>query len=302
MNLMHFEESDRETPIVFNSIRVKKEEETSSERSNEENMIRSSNSIRNLTTPSVRTVKKTNIMLSDDEADDNEELNEDEVPEEVEIRREDNEDDGFIDNRTLYDTTELVDHDKDPDDDDDDNDSSSSSSDKDDENDEEEKGKWGKKDKKTRKICRHFGYDLIIRAMNQSSDIWETEQITELLLLIIEEMDMKSFQIKKMIEKTRIGKPSLLTALADKGFIFSISEITSILLNCSSNIFEYIRLIDECLEMDLFLLDDLDTINIVSCPSFSSLFSLLSALFPLPSSSLPSSFSLALYLYTRKYE
>jgi hypothetical protein len=283
MNQTPFEQSKQEIPIVFNSVRVKKEKETPSEETNEINMIRSSNIICNLTSSSVRKVKNSKNMISDDDDDEVDDEffspqsmqvnDEDEVPEEVEIRRDDEESgDGFIDNRTLYDTTVLVDHDKDPDDDDDD--SSSSSSDKgqqrqegDDDEErvgEEEKGKWGKKDKKTRKICRHFGYDLIIRAMNQSSESWEVDQITELLLLIIEEMDMNNFQIKKMIEKTRIGKPPLLTALTDKGFIFSISEITSILLNCSSNIFEFIHLIDECLEMDLFVLDDMETIQIVS--------------------------------------
>jgi hypothetical protein len=286
MNQTPFEQSKQEIPIVFNSVRVKKEKETPSEEKNEINMIRSSNNIRNLTSSSVRKVKNSKNMISDDDDEVGDEFfsaqsmqvngegeDEDQVPEEVEIRREDEESgDGFIDNRTYYDTTVLVDHDKDPDDDDDD--SSSSSSDKgqphqegDDDGEgegEEEKGKWGKKDKKTRKICRHFGYDLVIRAMNQSSESWEIDQITELLLLIIEEMDMNNFQIKKMIEKTRIGKPLLLTALTDKGFIFSISEITSILLNCSSNIFEFIHLIDECLEMDLFVLDDMETIQIVS--------------------------------------
>jgi hypothetical protein len=51
----------------------------------------------------------------------------------------------------------------------------------------------GKKDKKTRKICRRFGYDLIIRAMNQSSESWEMDQITELLLLIIYQLKILHF-------------------------------------------------------------------------------------------------------------
>jgi hypothetical protein len=122
-------------------------------------------------------------------------------------------------------------------------------------------GKWRKKEKKTRKTCRHFSYDLIDRAVRYA---WEPEQLSELLFLVIKELDLDLPQIQKMIEKTRIGSPVLLSRLADLNYQFSVSEMASILLNSSDSIQDYIRFVDEALGMELIqaeIIDDLFTVR-----------------------------------------
>jgi hypothetical protein len=123
------------------------------------------------------------------------------------------------------------------------------------------RGKWRSKEKKTRKTCRHFSYDLIDRAVRYA---WEPEQLSELLFLVIKELDLDLPQIQKMIEKTRIGSPVLLSRLADLNYQFSVSEMASILLNSSDSIQDYIRFVDEALGMELIqaeIIDDLFTVR-----------------------------------------
>jgi hypothetical protein len=125
-------------------------------------------------------------------------------------------------------------------------------------------GDWGKKKKRIRKYCRHFSYDLLYRAVRYG---WEPEQLSDLLLLVVKELGLDIAQIKKIIEKTRIGTPPLLSRLSDRGYRFSVSELASILLNYSASIDEYIRLVDDALEMELVTLDTVDPLYTVS-PGF----------------------------------
>jgi hypothetical protein len=127
-------------------------------------------------------------------------------------------------------------------------------------------GTWASKDKKTRKICRHFSYDLIDRALRYE---WEPEMLCELIHVISKELNFDFAQIKKLIEKSRIGTPILLAQLADKGTRFTVSELCSILLNASSSMSDFIRLMGDALEMQLIRLEATDTIATVSISTIS---------------------------------
>jgi hypothetical protein len=123
-------------------------------------------------------------------------------------------------------------------------------------------GKWAGKQSKTRKICRHFSSDLLVRAVRYE---WEPEQIADLVLLVAKEMNLDSPQILRMIRKKRIACPRLLSYLSDRLDLgLSLSDVTSAFLVSAGSMPAFIAMVEEALEMELIRLDSPDSINEVS--------------------------------------
>jgi len=123
-------------------------------------------------------------------------------------------------------------------------------------------GRWANRKKKELKICRHFSYDILIRVHDTLE--WEPEQLAELVIAISKEMGLTLKDLQRMLEKTNLGSPQLLSVLADAGYEFDIKDILSLFLRTSDNILSYIKLIDDALEIGLLSLHDSAVLNKVS--------------------------------------
>lgn len=124
-------------------------------------------------------------------------------------------------------------------------------------------GKWANRSQKTRKVCRHFSYDLLERAVRSQ---WEPEMICDLLYMISKELNFDYALMRNVIQKTRIGTPRLLVSLIDRDpeFFFSCQEICALLLTTAADVTHFIQLLDEALSLELINLEEEHVITTVS--------------------------------------
>ncbi len=126
-------------------------------------------------------------------------------------------------------------------------------------------GKWANRSQKTRKVCRHFSYDLLERAVRSQ---WEPEMICDLLYMISKELNFDYALMRNVIQKARIGTPRLLVSLIDRDpeFFFSCQEICALLLTTATDVTHFIQLLDEALSLELINLEDhvITTVRIIS--------------------------------------
>jgi hypothetical protein len=115
------------------------------------------------------------------------------------------------------------------------------------------------------KTCRHFAYLLLEAALVKGEEHWELEHIGELAILIIENLQFNSNQISKLFQKTKIGHPTILAMIIERGYcdIPPIDLVQMIWSHADHQPTRFLQLMDDALECGIFVVSDPDMLEAV---------------------------------------